>query len=323
MGAVQHNKSYIGTASMVLAMLLVPGLDVISKVLMENLPPMQVTFGRFVSQTIILLPLFLLAKHKCRPSKGHLAAGAFLGLAMLSFNYGLQVMPVANALAIFFVEPLILTVLCAVVLQEKIALRRFLAILVGLCGVLIILRPNISLYGTSAFYPLVAAFLFSCFMLVTRTMSQSGGPLVLQFWTGFFAALVLLTGLGAKTLLVPEYRGLVPLSWTEFGLFIGLGLLAAVAYQLIVQALSRIEAGVAAPYRYLEMASAILLGWMVFGDFPDPLTWLGTAVIIASGIYVFSDALSGKAFFDSIPRTVQIGTRAVRRKFQRRNRGAQ
>ena len=112
----------------------------------------------------------------------------------------------------------------------------------------------------------------------------------MQFWTGFFATLVLLIGLGAKFLLVPEFGGLVPLNWMEIGLFIGLGTLAAVAHQLIVQALSRIEAGVAAPYQYLEIASAIFLGWLVFGDFPDPLTWFGTAIIVASGVYVFSEA---------------------------------
>lgn len=283
-----------GIALMVLAMLLVPCLDVMAKVLMERLPPLQVTFGRFLAQTLILLPLFLLVKGKSWPGKGHVAAGAFLGLALLSFNYALQVMPIANALAIFFVEPLVLTALGAVVLQERIGLRRFLAVLVGLGGVLIILRPNAALYGASAFYPLVTACLFSCYMLVTRMMSQSGGQFILQFWTGFFAALVLMIGLGVKFALMPESGSLIPLTGAELGLFVGLGALAAVAHQLIVQALSRIEAGVAAPYQYLEIASAVLLGWVVFGDFPDALTLLGTVVIVGSGIYVFSDALREK-----------------------------
>ena len=283
---------------MVLAMLLVPCLDVIAKVLMESLPPLQVTFGRFLAQTLVLLPLFLLAKGKSWPGKGHLAAGAFLGLALLSFNYALQVMPIANALAIFFIEPLVLTVLGAVILHEKVGLRRLLAILVGLGGVLIILRPNAALYGASAFYPLIAACLFSCYMLVTRIMSQSGGQFILQFWTGFFATLVLLIGLGVNFALVPEFGGLLPLNRAELGLFVGLGALAAVTHQLIVQALSRIEAGVAAPYQYLEIASAVLLGWIVFGDFPDALTWLGTVVIVGAGIYVFSEAFRDRPNHD-------------------------
>lgn len=173
---------------MIGAMLLVPSLDVIAKILMERLSPPQVTFGRFLAQTLVLLPLILRMKGKSGPRKGHLAAGAFLGLALLSFNYAIHVMPIANALAIFFVEPLVLTVLGAVVLQERIGLRRVVAVVIGLGGVLIILRPNAALYGASAFYPLVTACLFSCYMLVTRMMSQSGGQFALQFWTGFFAA---------------------------------------------------------------------------------------------------------------------------------------
>lgn len=280
---------------MVLAMLLVPSLDVIAKILMERLPPLQVTFGRFLAQTLILLPLFLSIKDKGWPGKGHMAAGAFLGLALLSFNYALQIMPIANALAIFFVEPLVLTALGAVVLREKIGPRRVFAIIAGLCGVLVILRPNLALYGASAFYPLVTACFFACYMLVTRVMSQTGGQFILQFWTGFFATLVLLFGLCVKFVLSSKFVDIVPLTPNEFWIFICLGILAAVAHQLIVQALSRIEAGAAAPYQYLEIASAVLLGWLVFNDFPDVLTWLGTAIIVASGIYAFSDAFRNKS----------------------------
>ena len=116
----------------------------------------------------------------------------------------------------------------------------------------------------------------------------------MQFWTGFFATLVLLIGVCVQVFAMPEIGRLIPINQTELGLFIGLGALAAVAHQLIVQALSRIEAGVAAPYQYLEIASAIFLGWIVFGDFPDTLTWVGTIIIIASGIYVFNEAFREK-----------------------------
>jgi drug/metabolite transporter (DMT)-like permease len=287
---VSQSSRRTGMAMMATAMMLVPVLDVIAKFLMDRLSPLEVTASRFVVQTLILLPVFLLAKGKSWPNKGHVAAGGFLGLSLLIFNYALQEMPVANALAIFFIEPLVLTVLSALVLQEKISSRRFVAILVGLCGVLIILRPNVAFYGALAFYPLATACLFSCYMLVTRMMSQSGGQFTLQFWTGFFAALVLLIGLGAEFLLVPEIDGLVHVNWSELGLILGMGALATVAHQLIVQALSRIEAGVAAPYQYLEIVSAVLLGWMIFGDFPDAFTWFGTVVIVGSGIYVFVEA---------------------------------
>ena len=173
-----------GMILMALAMLLVPGLDAIAKLLMERLPPLQVTFGRFLMQTLLLVPFFVMGRGDKSLQLGHVAAGMFLGCALLAFNYALQIMPIANALAIFFVEPLILTLLAAVVLRESLDMRRLVVIGMGLCGVLVILRPNMSAYGTTALFPLATAFLFACYMMVTRRMSQSRDLLALQFWTG-------------------------------------------------------------------------------------------------------------------------------------------
>ena len=276
---------------MALAMLMVPGLDAIAKLLMERLPPLQVTFGRFLVQTLVLLPLFLSGRHRQRPGRGHILSGFFLGLALLSFNYALQVMPIANALAIFFVEPLILTLLATLVLREVLGLRRLLAISVGMGGALIVLRPNFSVYGTTALFPLAAAFLFAFYMLVTRRMSQSGGLLNLQFWTGFFAAVALLSGLALQIYAMPEKQSYLAPDMREIGLFLLLGLLAGLGHQFIIRALAFIEAGHAAPFQYLEIVSAVILGWVIFGDFPDLPTWIGAIVIVGAGLYVARDEL--------------------------------
>lgn len=280
-----------GMLLMALAMLIVPGLDAIAKLLMERLPPLQVTFGRFLIQTFVLLPFFLCGHRDKSLRLGHVAAGIFLGSALLTFNFALQVMPIANALAIFFVEPLILTLLATVVLHEGFGRRRLIAIGIGFCGAVVILRPNVSAYGTTALFPLVAAFLFACYMMVTRRMSQSGDLLILQFWTGFFAAFALLLGLGIKAVLVPETRINVPLNSTEVFLFLLLGLLAILGHQLIIQSLSFIEAGHAAPFQYLEIVSAVCLGWIIFGDFPDVLTWVGAIFIVGAGVFMTRDEL--------------------------------
>lgn len=276
---------------MALAMVMVPGLDAIAKLLMERLPPLQVTLGRFLVQTLVLLPLILVGRQRVFPGWGHVLAGVFLGLALLSFNYALQVMPITNALAIFFVEPLVLTLLAAVVLRENLGRRRLLAIATGLTGALIVLRPNVSAYGATAFFPLATACLFACYMLVTRRMSQSGGLLNLQFWTGFFAAAALLAGLGLQIQATPEARNYLAPDMREIGLFLVLGLLAGLGHQMIIRALAYIEAGHAAPFQYLEIVSAVILGWVIFGDFPDMLTWIGAIVIVGAGLFVARDEL--------------------------------
>lgn len=276
-----------GMALMIGAALLIPILDVLAKVLMERLPPAQVGFGRFLAQSVVLLPFVLLGGQWCRPGRLHAAAGLFLGFALFSLNLALREMPVANAIAIFFVEPLILTLLAGYLLGEGLGWRRLAAVAVGLAGAIVVLRPNVAAYGWAAVFPLVAAVFFAAYMLTTRVMTRRGGRLALQFWTGVFAmaTLAVLTALAAAA----GAAGAAPRVPTggELALFLAMGVVAAGAHQMIVHALARAEAGAIAPFQYLEIVSATILGWLVFADFPGATTWAGTAIIVGSGIYVF------------------------------------
>lgn len=287
-GPAQADAS-AAAALMVAAMLAAPGLDIIAKLLLERLPPAQVGTGRFLAQSVLMLPIVLAAGQWCLPGRLHVLGGALMGLCILCINMAVREMPVANAIAIFFVEPLLLTLLAAAFLGERLGRLRLIAIGLGLVGTLVVLRPNWSAYGTTAIWPLAAAACFSGYMLVTRIMSQRGGRLALQFWTGAFAmlALGLLTGLGAAA---GGGMGVVPLWPTvrELALFGAIGLLAAIVHQLIAIALARSEAGALAPYQYLEILSATGLGWLIFGDFPDAMTGLGAAMIVGAGLYLFS-----------------------------------
>jgi S-adenosylmethionine uptake transporter len=281
------SEARLGMTLMICAMLIVPGLDVMAKLLMERLSPAQVGLGRFVAQSLVLLPVLFLAGQAVRPGRGHAAAGVFLGLALLCINLALREMPVANVIAIFFVEPLILTLLAALLLGERLGWRRLTAVAVGLAGALVVLRPNLAAYGWAAAWPLATALFFSFYMLVTRVMTLSGGRVALQFWTGVFAMLTLGAGTAIGAALAPEAAPVLWPTERELLLFLAIGVLAAGAHQLIVIALSRAEAGVVAPFQYLEIVSATALGWLVFGDFPDAMTWAGTAIIIGAGLYVF------------------------------------
>ncbi|GMG84255.1 DMT family transporter [Paralimibaculum aggregatum] len=280
-------KPILGMGLMIGAMLIAPGLDVIAKLLMERLTPAETGAGRFLAQSIVMLPIILFAGGLKRPRPGHAAAGMFFGLTILAINLALREMPVANTIAIFFVEPLILTLLAALILGERLGWRRLAAVAVGLIGALVVLRPNLAAFGWAAVYPLAAALCFASYMLVTRAMSRTGGPLTLQFWTGVFAMLTLGAGMAVGALAAPEAAPVLLPNGRELALFLLIGVFAALVHQMITRALMHIEAGVAAPLQYIEIVSATLLGLAVFGDFPDALTWAGTAIIIAAGIYVF------------------------------------
>ncbi|MEM9138488.1 MAG: DMT family transporter [Pseudomonadota bacterium] len=276
-----------GLVLVTVAFLFAPGLDVFAKLLTQTLSPGMVGFGRFAVQTILMLPIVLLAGQWIRPGRGHMAAGALLGLALLCFNAALQVMPIANAIAIFFVEPLILTVLSALILKERIGWRRILAVVIGLIGALVVIRPNWEAYGPTAILPLGTAICFAFYVLITKVLVKDGRPLALQFWTGVGAMAVL-----GFALVIGDVAGLAVLAPAlpndrEMMLFLGMGAIAVVAHQMLVHALARVDASVVAPMQYLEILAATVFGWWIFGDFPNLWTWCGTAIIVASGIYVF------------------------------------
>ena len=276
-----------GVALMAGAMLFAPFMDMFAKLLTETMSPGAIGLGRFLAQSLILLPFVLALGQWRRPSWLHLLAGCFLGAALLSITAALKHMPIPNALAIFFVEPLILTLMSAAILGEKLGWRRLAAVTVGLIGALIVIRPNWAAFGPAAVYPLITAVCFAGYLLITRVMTQQGGRVALQFWIGVFVmlALALVTLIGdhfSAPALVLSWPG----QWELF-LLACMGLLAAISHQLIANAFARAEAGALAPLQYLEIFSAVLIGWFVFADFPDRLTWAGTAIIIGSGIYVF------------------------------------
>lgn len=267
--------------------LIAPGMDVFAKLLTQTVSPGQTVLGRFLVQTALLVPLIALVSGWSRPRPGHLLAGFCLAAALLCFNSAIQVMPIPNAIAIFFVEPLILTVLSAVILKERIGWRRISAVLVGLVGAMVVIRPNVATFGPAALLPLATAVFFAGYVLVNRVMTMGGKRLALQFWAGAASAVIIGAAcIGGHSAGVPW----LALEWPdprEAWLFLGMGALAVLTHQMLVVALSMLPASVLAPMQYLEIVSATLLSWWIFRDFPDPVTWAGTAIIIGAGIYVF------------------------------------
>ena len=270
-----------------LTFLVAPVMDIFAKLLTESHSPGQIVLGRFLMQTVLLVPLVLWTAQWSRPRIGHWLAGGCLAVALLCLNAALVVMPVANALAIFFVEPLVLTVLSALILKEKIGWRRITAVVFGLIGAMIVIRPNWAAFGPLAVLPLGTALFFAFYVLINRVMTMGGQRVALQFWTGVASMLIIGAACVWGHLAGVEVLSLSSPGQYEAVLFLAMGVIAVVAHQMILLALSMIPASVLAPMQYIEIVSAVLLGWWVFGDFPDALTWLGTAVIIASGAYVF------------------------------------
>lgn len=277
-----------GVLYMIAFAILGPGIDVCAKLAADTVPVGVIAFARFVVQTAAFAVALTLLGRSWPPARelpAHLLRGILIAGATLFFFSALRSMPVADAMAIFFVEPLILTLLAAPLLGEEVGWRRYAGCAVGLAGALLVIQPSFEEVGVPALYPLGTALCFAFYMILSRRIGVSGDPLSMQALAGASGAVVvgaaLIVGDGSGTAFDPAMpRG------RDWALLLGVGLFASLAHLMIVQAVRHAPASVVAPVQYLEIATAAALGYLVFGDFPDPLKWLGIAIVVGSGLFV-------------------------------------
>lgn len=280
-------RAATGLTMMAAAMLAVPVMDAIAKYLSATLPPVQISFGRFLVPAFLLLPVILWRdglRGLVPPEFWlHCLRGAGISLATVFFFSALKEMPMADTAAIFFIEPLILTIFSAIFLGERIGWRRILAVAVGFMGAMIVIRPSFSEVGPVALMPVGAAICFAGYMILTKKMAGRCDPWTMQYMAGVSGAvlmgLLMIAGLG--------FDGIVTPGSTELGWLVALGLMAIGGHTLIILALQRVEAASIAPFQYLEIIGATFWGYMIFSEFPDAVTWLGVAIIVGSGIFVY------------------------------------
>ncbi|WP_127070896.1 DMT family transporter [Pelagibacterium lentulum] len=287
--AIRTHAPESGIALMVLAMLLVPIGDTLSKLLTDIMGPLEIGFWRFLLQGGILTVAVLVMRKKLTgaPIWLLIVGGVSSATTLAALIGAFAVMPIATAIAIFFVEPLILTVLAGLILREPTGWRRYIAVAVGLIGAIIVIRPSWSIFGWASLLPLLAAFAFAINAITMRQLSKHLDSLAIQFWFAIIAAIFLgVMQLSLGDLDLFSFTNGLDLSGPWFMLFC-MGLLSGLTFFLITEAFRRTPATTLAPFQYLEIVGATALGYIVFGDFPDFWTWVGTAIILASGLYVF------------------------------------
>ena len=271
-------------------MLIIPILDVFAKLLGGRLDPVEVTLMRFITQACLMAPFVIYLRLWQIPPKTLLiqtTRGGLIAIATVCFFAALQHLPMAEAIAIYFAQPIILTVLSAIFLGETIRARRIIAIIVGMIGTLIILQPSVMIFGTAAVFPLGSSIAMAFYMVLTRKIANSVHPYQMQFVVAVAAVAILSCTLilGAAVDL-PGTKFLVP-STQEFFWIFGMGLAATIVHVFIVWAMGNAPANVLAPFQYVEIVGAVTLGYIVFNDLPAGTTLLGVAIIVLSGVYLF------------------------------------
>lgn len=254
--------------------------DAVAKLMVARISPIEVSWIRSVVVMVITLPIVYARIGRQvfapqHPMRQILRGAAVLGSSLLYLT-GLTYLPLADASAINFIWPVLITVLSVIFLGEKVGLRRWGATVLGFIGMLIIIRPGSSAFQTAAIYPIGAAVMWAFASLMTRGMTSTDPPETTIFWS----ALVMLVG---TTITLP-YFWTTP-GWYEIGLGVFVGVGSAVAHALIVFAFERASAATLAPFAYLQLVWATMLGYLMFSTIPDRWILTGSVLIVISGIY--------------------------------------
>ena len=279
-----------GMIFMIVAMLLLPVGDTFAKYLTGALDPVAVTMWRLLAQAAFLIPVAIVLRtrlHGAMFSPVIALSGVLLVISLNALITAFAVMPITTAIAIFFVEPLFLTILAWPLLGERAGPRRICAVIVGLGGALLVIRPGYSTYGWTTLLPLLSALAYALNMIVLKRASATRSGLTVQCGATVYAAGIMLLIGGAMGLTGHGFT--VPaMSQTHVWLAIlATGAIAAFTFVLIAEAYRAEEATTLAQFQYFEIVTATALGFLVFGDWPDALTKLGIAIILGSGLYIF------------------------------------
>lgn len=255
--------------------------DALAKALTTGYAPPQILFLR----NIIALPFAVLIALKMggpaalisrRPSMHLLRGVIWIGAATLFFT-SLRYLGLAEATVLVFVAPVFITALSVPLLKEEVGWRRWCAVLAGFLGVLVVVRPGLDAFQAVSLLPVATAFLYALLMISARWVDPNE-----SVWT----MMLYLTGSGAllSALLQPFVWS--PVRVEDIWLFVAIAFFGTTGVTLITQAFRFAPAAVVAPFDYTALLWAALIGWLVWNEIPDFATWIGAAIIIASGLFI-------------------------------------
>jgi drug/metabolite transporter (DMT)-like permease len=259
-------------------------LDGSAKWLVASMPVIVVVWIRFLTHALfasaVLLPVRGAALVRTRHLRWHLAR-AVMFCAMTGINFwALQYLQLAVTSSIFFTVPIFVALFAAPLLGEKIDAARWVAILAGFAGVLLIVRPGGADFHPAMLLSLANAALVALFNLMTRHLAAYDSPETIQY----------LPAVGAAMLLTPFALAAweSPDGWLEWTVACLLGALGALGHYLLALAHRYAPATVLAPFLYQQVLYMALFGYLVFGDIPGPNVWLGALIVVAAGLYLFA-----------------------------------
>lgn len=278
--AAQHHRHFVrGVMLIMVAVFLFSCMDTLAKFMLKSYPIPPLIWARYSFHLMFMLILLgprmgLNLVRTTRPGI-QLLRGLLLVGSTVMFYLSLQFLPLAEAAAISFVGPVLVTVLSGPMLGERVTTRQWLAVTLGFIGVLIIIRPGGNLFAPTVVFPLLCAVLFSLYQIITRKVAGRENPYTTLFFTAFVGAVV-------TTLALP-FAWQTPL-WWQWGVMLLIGMLGGTGHFLMIRAVEHASPMALAPFVYSQLVWSTVLAWLAFGDLPDGVSLLGMMVIVLAGM---------------------------------------
>ena len=270
-----------GIAWMLVTMFMFSCINATAKSLAQSLPVIEVVWARYFFQMLLLI-LFL--RHRLPKViatgklKLQIARSLLLLITTLLFFTGLSKIPMADATSVMFVAPILVTVLSLPILGERVGMRRWIGVLIGFLGAMIIIRPGMGMVQPAILFPLGAACFHSLYQLSTRFLSRTDSTLTTLIYSASTGSIIM-------TITVPFFW--VTPSPSETALMVIIGLFAALGHYCLIKAFEAAPPAIVAPFSYTNLLWATLFGFVLFSDLPDAWTIIGALIIAGSGLYIF------------------------------------
>ena len=269
------------------AWVILPFMDTIAKYLSAELSFFQITWARYFFTVFWTLPfIFFFFRKNLRWSQNpklQILRGLTLFSANICFFYSISIISMAKALTLAFVAPLVTTALSPIFLEERVGVKRWIAVVIGFIGSLVVIRPGIIEFNLATLAALGTGCFYGVYLIITRKLHSTDNPLLTLLITG-------IVGASVSTLLVPiVWVNPTNIQWLWLSI---MGIFACLGHILLIYSLKYADASKLAPFGYFEIITNIILGYFFFKDFPDFWTFLGLAIIISSGFYIFKNELN-------------------------------
>ena len=252
------------------------------KFLVEDYPPGQIMALRALFVFVIVAAFVWrdggVATLRIRAPVGQTVRALTLAASTFLMILSVQYLPLGDVFAINHASPLIMTALAAFFLREQVGWRRWMAVMAGFVGVLIMLRPTAAAFQVAALLPLTVAFLSASRDVITRRISATDSS------TAIFA--VTTTIIFIAGLVLSAFTGWAPLALADLWLFALAALFQGLAHFLMIETFRLAEAKIVAPFKYATILWAFIIGYLFWGDVPDAWILTGGSIVVASGLYI-------------------------------------